>query len=66
MDTTLQGASRTTHLKIILVSLVAAIIFVAVGINAKISDGDASSTDRGILKAGQPTAFAGQADMAIR
>jgi hypothetical protein len=66
MDTTLQGASRTTHLKIVLVSLVAAIIFVTVGINAKIGDGDASSADRGIMKAGQPTAYATQEHMAIR
>jgi hypothetical protein len=66
MDTTLQGASRTTHLKIVLVSLVAAIIFVTVGINAKVSDSDASSADRGIVKAGQPTAYAGQERTAIR
>ena len=66
MDTTLQGASRTTHLKIILVSLVAATIFVVVGINAKISEGDANSADRGIIKAGQPTTYAGQARVAIR
>lgn len=66
METTLQGASRTTHLKIVLVSLVAAIIFVAVGINAKVSDGDTSSADRGILKVGQQTAYASQERTAIR
>ncbi len=66
MESTLQGASRTTHLKIVLVSLVAAIIFVAVGINARVSDGDVSSVDRGIVKAGQPTAYAGQEHTAIR
>jgi hypothetical protein len=66
METTLQGASRTTHLKIVLVSLVAAIAFVAVGINAKVSDSDANSADRGIVKAGQPTAYAGKDSAAIR
>lgn len=66
METTLQGASRTTHLKIVLVSLVAAIAFVAVGINAKIGDSDANTADPGVMKAGQPTAYAGKENAAIR
>jgi hypothetical protein len=66
METTLQGASRTTHLKIVLVSLVAAIAVVVVGINARINDVDLNSPDRGVVKAGQPTAYAGKESAAIR
>jgi hypothetical protein len=64
METTLLGASRTTHLKIVFVSLVAATIVVAVGISARINTSNVSET--GLVKAGQPATFAAQDTAAIR
>ena len=68
MDSTLHRAGSTTHLKIVLVSLVAAIVVVAVGINARTSSTDTAATAAGsaVVKAGQPPAFAGNEGATVR
>ena len=67
MNYTISRANRTTHLKIVVISLVAAIAVVAVGINARtgkiIADSPGSST---IVKAGQPATYAGQESSTVR
>jgi hypothetical protein len=54
MDHSLLAASHTTHLKIVVVALLGAILVVTVGIAAHLSDAPARSA--GIVKAGQPIA----------
>ena len=68
MDSTLHRAGSTTHLKIVLVSLVAATVVVAVGINARTSSTDTAATAAGpaVVKAGQPPAFAGKEGATVR
>jgi hypothetical protein len=68
MDYMITRACRTTHLKIVVVALVAAIAVVAVGINARVGDmttarGPAAGT---VVKAGQPAAYAVEHSSAIR
>jgi hypothetical protein len=66
MDSTL--ASRTTHIKIVAVSLVAAIAMLVVGINAKTGHfATAHVPDDGVIvKTGQPASYAGQGVSTIR
>ena len=69
MDATLLRAGRTTHLKIVLVALVAAAAVVAVGVNNRTED---FATAGGpidapaVIKAGQPAVFAGELKTSIR
>ena len=67
MDFTLTRAGRTTHIKIVVIALVAAIAVVAVGINAQISSVPTARTAvDGVIKAGQPATYAGQELQTIR
>jgi hypothetical protein len=68
MDYTLTRAGRTTHLKIVVVALVAAVVVVTVGINAR-TDHIAIArgpTDGVVVKAGQPTSYVDQRTSTIR
>ena len=59
MNHSLVTADRTTHLKIVAVSLVAAIAVVLVGITARVTDTGASANLQAhgqVLKAGKPAA----------
>jgi hypothetical protein len=68
MDSTLLRARSATHLKIILVSLVAAIVVVVVGVNARTGNFDTAATATGpvIVKATKTPAYAGNKDAAVR
>ena len=58
MNHSLVTADRTTHLKIVAVSLVAAIAVVLVGITARVTDSGASANLQAhgpVLKAGKPS-----------
>ena len=58
MNHSLVTADRTTHLKIVAVSLVAAIVVVLVGITARVTDTSASANLQAhgpVLKAGKPS-----------
>jgi len=59
MNHSLVTADRTTHLKIVAVSLVAAIAVIVVGITARVTDTGASANLQAhgpVLKAGKPAA----------
>jgi hypothetical protein len=62
MNSSLWSAGRNTHLKILAVSLMASIIVVVIGINARI-DGGANQV---VVKAGQPTVYTDNAGPTIR
>jgi len=67
MDSTLLRAGSATHLKIVLVSLVAAIVVVAVGINARTGSFDtAAATGPLVVKASKTPAYAGNKDATVR
>jgi hypothetical protein len=60
MNHSLVTADRTTHLKIVAVSLVAAIAVIMVGITARVTDSGASANLQAhgpVLKAGKPAAI---------
>ena len=61
MNHSLATADRTTHLKIVVVALVAAIIVVAVGITARFTSMDTETarvrTQSIVVKAGTPAAY---------
>ena len=61
-NSSIATADRVTHLKIVAVSLVAAIMVVAVGITARPTVGDSATArlkaDAPILQAGKPIAVA--------
>jgi hypothetical protein len=59
MNHSLVTADRTTHLKIVAVSLVAAIAVILVGVTARVTDNGASANLQAhgpVLKAGKPAA----------
>ena len=68
MNSSLLSADRTTHLKIVVIALVSAIVVVIVGINARPTDTAtaAAQTRSMIVKAGQPTTFATQDGRTVR
>jgi hypothetical protein len=67
MDTSLWSAGQYTHLKIIFVSLIASIVLVAIGINARVPDSGAATiaTADIVVKAGKLKAYTdiGQANI---
>ena len=67
-------ADRGTHLKIVVVALVAAIMVVSAGITARLSSSDGTATAMrsdsvikvGVVKAGQPVAYTGGPGSSVR
>jgi phosphate/sulfate permease len=59
MNSSLWSADRTVHIKIVLVSLAAAIVILAFGINARLEESNSAtvvaSVNGSVLRAGQPT-----------
>jgi hypothetical protein len=58
MNHSIYSADRRTHLKIVVVSLLCAILVAAVGTFARVSDIDLGTTQ--LVKAGAPTAVTGR------
>ena len=61
MSHSLLSADRNTHIKIAVVALIAGMVVVAVGINARTPDADLTAsrtgTDAPVLKAGTPATY---------
>lgn len=53
MNHSIYSADRTTHLKIVVVALAAAVVVAAVGISARVNNDDGFQT-AGVIKAGKP------------
>jgi hypothetical protein len=70
MSPSLRSADRNTHIRIVAVALVAAIIFVSIGIYSRITtSGTAVATvkaDRPVLRVGQPATYTDSAKSSIR
>jgi hypothetical protein len=59
-------ADRTTHLKIVVVSLVCATLVAGVGIAARVTDPGSGRLEATVLKAGAPMTAATEAGNTIR
>jgi hypothetical protein len=68
MNSSLWSAGHTTHLKIVAVSLIASIIVVAIGINARLDSPTTTrtETDQIVVKAGKPTIYTDSSRSTIR
>ena len=68
MDSSLLRARSATHLKIVLVSLVAAMVVVIVGVNARTTSFDTAATATGpaVVKAVHTPAYAGKEGATVR
>ncbi len=69
MNHSLLTADRSTHLKIVVIALVAAIAVVAVGVTARVNEpGTATARiqDGPVVKAGKPATYTKSDDSAIR
>jgi hypothetical protein len=62
MNSSLWSAGRSTHLKIVAVSLMASIIVVVIGINARV-DSDANQV---VVKAGKPAIYTDNPGSTVR
>ena len=58
MNHSIYSADRATHLKIVVVGLLCAVLVAAIGTFAHVSDVDLGTTQ--LVKAGQPTAVTGR------
>jgi hypothetical protein len=58
MNHSIYSADRATHLKIVVVGVLCAVLVAAIGTFAHISDVDLGTTQ--LVKAGQPTAVTGR------
>ncbi len=65
MNHSIYSADRTTHLKIVVVALVAGIAVAGLGISARSSSDDYMQTAR-VIKAGQPMAVSSSDATAVR
>ncbi len=69
MNHSIYSADKTTHLKIVVVALVAAIMIAGVGITVRLSDGGLTQTARmtaPVVKAGKPMMVTSSDNSAIR
>jgi hypothetical protein len=70
MNHSLVTADRTTHLKIVAVSLIAAIAVILVGVTARIADTNSASTNLQangpVVKAGKPAAVTARDGNAVQ
>ena len=68
MDSSLFRAGRTTHFKIVAISLVSAIVIVLIGVNARTTDNVTAEirSTSGVVKAGQPAIYSSKDDKAFR
>ena len=69
MSYSLLGADRATHLKIALITVLAVVVVVAAGINARVSDsgvGTRVRIDDTVVKAGKPPMYTIRENSTIR
>ena len=65
MNHLIYSADRTTHLKIVVVALVAGIVVAGLGISAR-SNSDDNSQTAGVIKAGKPVTITSSGGSTVR
>jgi len=67
MNHSIYSADRTTHLKVVVVALVAGILVAGFGISARIADeGLTQTASAPVVKAGKPVAITSSANTVVR
>lgn len=69
MNYSLLGADRATHLKIALIALLAVVVVIVAGVNARVSDtrpGSGVAMDDTVVKAGKPATYTIRENSTIR
>ncbi len=66
MNHSIYSADRTTHLKIVVVALVAGIVVVGFGISARSSSSDNYAQTARVIKAGKPVAITSSDSSTVR
>jgi hypothetical protein len=66
MNHSMYSADRATHLKIVVVALIAATLVAGIGIAARVSDSNMATASAPVLKAGQPVIITSTGDSAVR
>ena len=66
MNHSIYSADRTTHLKIVVVALIAGIMVAGFGITARMSADDGYAQTARIIKAGQPVALTSSSTGVVR
>ena len=66
MNHSIYSADRTTHLKIVVVALVAGIAVAGLGISARMNTDDGYTQTARVIKAGKPMAITSSDTMVVR
>ncbi len=66
MNHSIYSADRTTHLKVVVVALVAGIAVAGVGISARSNPDDGYTQTARVMKAGKPVAITNSATSVVR
>jgi hypothetical protein len=66
MNHSIYSADKTTHLKIVVVALVAGIAVAGLGISARVNASDGYSQTAKVIKAGQPVAISSSNASVVR
>ena len=66
MNHSIYSADRTTHLKIVVVALVAAILVAGFGITARTSSDEGFTQTAKVMKAGKPVAVTSSGNTVVR
>jgi hypothetical protein len=66
MNHSIYSADRTTHLKIVVVALVAGIAVAGFGISARINSDDGYAQTAHVIKAGKPVAVTSSSNLVVR
>ena len=66
MNHSIYSADRATHLKVVVVALVAGIVVAGLGISARLSSDDGYAQTAGVIKAGKPVTVTSANAPAVR
>jgi flagellar basal body-associated protein FliL len=66
MNHSIYSADRSTHLKIVVVALIAGIAVAGFGISARMTSNDSYAQNSRIIKAGQPVAITSSSTSMVR
>ena len=66
MNHSIYSADRSTHLKIVVVALVAGIVVAGLGISARTSSDDGYAQTARVMKAGKPVAITNSSTSVVR
>jgi hypothetical protein len=66
MNHSIYSADRMTHLKIVVVALVAGIVVAGFGVSARMSSDDGYAKSAGVIKAGKPVSVTSSNSSVVR